>query len=131
MKLTQDVSLFRTSLGRVWSTCVLERSEMKSQGTWGLVGQQLASIMSELFSERAHTFVLLKVRLTPSRSMLSATYLPWVFQVLTIGRSITLGSWLTLTMCSYSPMAEGEDVNSMYRQEGPDFFKNKIASVRG
>jgi DNA primase len=28
-------------------------------------------------------------------------------------------------------MPEGEDVNSMYRQEGPDYFKNKIASARG
>jgi DNA primase len=28
-------------------------------------------------------------------------------------------------------MPEGEDVNSMYRQEGPDYFRNKIASARG
>jgi DNA primase len=28
-------------------------------------------------------------------------------------------------------MPEGEDVNSMYRQEGPEYFTNKIASARG
>lgn len=113
MKRTRIGSLSHTSQGLESLTYDSGQSVTKNQGTWDYLAQRHVCIMWERFSVHRHTYAYVKVKSTRLHWISSAVFRRLVLLALTIGRSITVGSWLTLIKFSSSQMETMLALNSV------------------